>query len=87
VVLTMLHGLLEKTATVLKAVVENPTKAPTRMMASSGVEYGFLKFLLDAEMVQIIGKGHWTAYKAYRKGPLILEELYYVGEAVSRGLT
>lgn len=59
IVQTMLHGALEKTAAVLKAVIQNPNRAPTRVMAFSGVAYGFLRFLLDAELVEITGEKHY----------------------------
>jgi len=56
---TMVYGALERTAAVLKAVVENPFRAPTRVMTFSGVAYGFLRFLLDAELVEITGEKHY----------------------------
>jgi predicted transcriptional regulator len=50
---------LERPAAVLKQVVKNTNRAPTRIMASSCIAYGFLKLLLNAGLVEIKGKGHY----------------------------
>jgi len=55
----MKHGFSEQTAAVLKEIVRKPHYAPTRIMAASGVAYGFLRLLLNAELVEIVGEGHY----------------------------
>jgi len=82
----MLYGALEKTAAVLKAVIQNPGRAPTRVMASSGMAYGFLRFLLDAGLVQIMGKGHYgRRLRLTEKGRLFLKHYIMLEKLFSKG--
>lgn len=53
------HGFLERAGIILEEVVRTPNRAPTRIMASCGVHYGFLRRLLEAGLVEAVGESHY----------------------------
>lgn len=50
----MKRGRFSCAADVLRDAVRHPYRAPTRIMASSGVAYDFLRWLTGAGLVEIV---------------------------------
>ena len=55
----MLPGPIDKAARVLEEALKTPKGAATRIMAGAGVNYGFLRLVLAAGLVEATGKGHY----------------------------
>lgn len=57
--MNVLRGLMNRAATILEQVVKTPNRDPTRIITGACANYSFLRFMLDAGLVEVTGKGHY----------------------------